>query len=324
MRGGARRLLLGLALTLVAGPSWADRAEEPTAEATTPRDFWLELIDRHGPRARRLAQLAERALAATTSLHQADADPFGSQQARLGREALELARAGAALRPRDPELLLMVARAAARQAPAEAEAALTTYFAVTGAGTNADPGATIRTGEPVAAAFELRGMLAVRTGRVDAGIADLQRGDGGLPGATIALASALAQRGQLDQAIALLAAPRRVVGPYSADAVRAALALAVAYDRDEQIGAAFAVLAELERTLGSNLLSMAQGAIDEAWFVQPGERAYYLALLYEVTGFLPEARAMWLHYAAGERAAFTRRAQAHVDAIDRLRRRGQP
>src|SRR5207237_953504 len=78
-----------------------------------------------------------------------------------------------------------------------------------------------------------------------------------------------------------------------------ALALAVAYDRDEQLSSAFQTLDHMQSALTSSYAAQLQQSIGTLQFVPAIDQRYWQALFYESAGFLAEARAEWLNYAAG-------------------------
>ncbi|MCG8418501.1 MAG: hypothetical protein MJE77_11215 [Proteobacteria bacterium] len=97
-------------------------------------------------------------------------------------------------------------------------------------------------------------------------------------------------------------------------------ALAVAYDKDEQVTRAYEIL---DRKLGAMaedlIFSTVAERLLEQTFAPAVERHYYFALLYESRGLFPEARHEWHTYVrSGERARFRKRAQKHIRAIDDL------
>jgi hypothetical protein len=94
-------------------------------------------------------------------------------------------------------------------------------------------------------------------------------------------------------------------------------ALAVAYDRDEQITRAFEQLDRLQNSLQTSYISSMQSYIDQMDPAPSAEVHYYRGLLYESGGYFDEARAEWVLYADSE-ARYRDRALAHVAAIDKI------
>jgi tetratricopeptide (TPR) repeat protein len=97
-------------------------------------------------------------------------------------------------------------------------------------------------------------------------------------------------------------------------------ALAVAYDRDEQITRA---LETLEGMRAMSTPPFADVLIQQenrrpVVFVPPWERHYYAALQYELLGFLPEARSEWQAYIRCDEAPYRERARQHLALVDRL------
>jgi tetratricopeptide (TPR) repeat protein len=97
-------------------------------------------------------------------------------------------------------------------------------------------------------------------------------------------------------------------------------ALAVAYDRDEQITRA---LETLERMRAMNTppfsdVLLQQESRRAVVFVPPWERHYYAALQYELIGYLPEARSEWQAYVRCDGAPYRERARQHLALVDKL------
>lgn len=105
--------------------------------------------------------------------------------------------------------------------------------------------------------------------------------------------------------------------------------LAVAYDRDGQVSKAHDVLEGiLKQHPNGPMQSLQRRARDLTPHLQvatPLDQHYINALMFEVSGHLPEARAEWLLYAAGGPDAHYRaRALAHAAAVGLLIQRGAP
>ncbi len=97
-------------------------------------------------------------------------------------------------------------------------------------------------------------------------------------------------------------------------------ALAVAYDRDEQITRALETL-ESMRAMSTPPFAdvlLQQENRRPVVFVPPWERHYYAALQYELLGFLPEARSEWQAYIRCDEAPYRERARQHLVLVDRL------
>lgn len=139
--------------------------------------------------------------------------------------------------------------------------------------------------------------------------------------AVLTLALVLMHQDRLADAIDLLRARLSTPLRYSyGESIMLQFALAVAYDRDEQITRAHETL-EHVKTLGDDSLGAAlvDSASQPLQFWPAIDRHYFAALQYEAMGHLAEARHEWRAYAAAEGARYRDRALAHVAAIDRLR-----
>lgn len=135
--------------------------------------------------------------------------------------------------------------------------------------------------------------------------------------AIVHLANLYMDQGRVTAATELLR--RHTVGEPSPEPLLV-FALAVAYDKDEQLSLAYETLAALQiqgqRDVTIRLLRSLE---DLSWFVPAEDRAYFLALLYEVSGYLAEAREEWHNYTrSGELARYARRARTHMEAIEGL------
>jgi tetratricopeptide (TPR) repeat protein len=169
------------------------------------------------------------------------------------------------------------------------------------------------------------GMIYLRLGQLDAAVRWLRHAQGPIAVAdnaiaVVNLATALAARGQMPDAIDVLGNALPAQTNYFTDPVTlVSFALAVHYDRDEQRGAAFEVLDKMQATLQQELGPFAQRALGVMRFAQPEDQYYYQALLYETLGSYTEARAEWALYAAINDAPWRRRALEHIKAIDAQR-----
>jgi tetratricopeptide (TPR) repeat protein len=96
-------------------------------------------------------------------------------------------------------------------------------------------------------------------------------------------------------------------------------ALAVAYDRDEQITRAHETLESLRSMNTTPFIDvLLQERGRPVLFVPPWERHYYAALQYELLGYLPEARSEWQAYIRCDDAPYRERARQHLVMVDRL------
>ncbi len=141
------------------------------------------------------------------------------------------------------------------------------------------------------------------------------------PAVAVHLATALAARGQMSDAIDVLSntLPPAASTYYKDEVTMVSFALAVHYDRDEQRGAAFEILDRMQAALQQELGQLVQRSLAEIRFAPPEDEYYYQALLYEALGAYTEARAEWSLYAAVPDATWRHRALEHVHALDALR-----
>jgi tetratricopeptide (TPR) repeat protein len=97
-------------------------------------------------------------------------------------------------------------------------------------------------------------------------------------------------------------------------------ALAVAYDRDEQITRALETLEGMRAMSSPAFIDVLvqQENRRPVVFVPPWERHYYAALQYELLGYLPEARSEWQAYIQVEEAPYRDRARQHLALVERL------
>ena len=138
--------------------------------------------------------------------------------------------------------------------------------------------------------------------------------------ATLLLSSIYMNTGRLPEAIDLLRSANPAPSyTWGADYLTP-FALAVAYDRDEQITRAHDVL---ER-LASNQEALSHALMDQSSppdrnpLIPTIETHYFRGLQYEALGFLPEARVEWVAYARTPGAPYRARALQHVADIDRM------
>ncbi len=140
---------------------------------------------------------------------------------------------------------------------------------------------------------------------------------------SIALATALAMRGQMADALDALQAWNQGANMYQQGwdqpQLAAGFALAVFYDRDDQRGAAFDVLDHMQSALQTGYGQQVQAALLVLRFEPAEDEAYFNALLYESQGDYSEARAAWSTYAASG-GQYRGRALEHITAIDAERK----
>jgi tetratricopeptide (TPR) repeat protein len=179
------------------------------------------------------------------------------------------------------------------------------------------------------------GRLYAREGKWDEATAQLRlalgsdRSDSLQTAVLFTLAEVYMQSGHMEDAIDLL--QHAVTNPHLSlwsNNQTLAFALAVAYDRDEQVTMANETLGRI--VAGNQVQNLLQVLIDPASgrlvFTPAYDRHYFDALQYEAMGNLVEARSEWRAYAAfGELAPFRGRALEHVHDIDRIlaRKRGK-
>jgi tetratricopeptide (TPR) repeat protein len=310
-RGGVPRcillVVLRAALIVTALSSTVAAAAPPAHE-----EIWREIVDPHG------AEVATILVRVHDDFRLADEppdlDPGGTERARFYRDALGMLHYARKLAPENINVLQAVAHAAERLGNTrEALEALETALRVSGLD-DAAPGVVA----PL-------GALYLRLGRIDDAIRVLRAArpsltaDAEATSALVYLASALSARGDLPEAIDVLvnALPS---SPYARmDLPMLSLALAVAYDRDEQPSAAFDVLERMQTRLSSQLGPTLQNDLAATELAPIEDQHYYAGLLYEVVGSYVDARAEWVLYAAMN-GRYRARALQHVSEIDAHRR----
>jgi tetratricopeptide (TPR) repeat protein len=306
-----RRVLtiaLMLGPTLCAGPAEARPMRSALHEDPAASVLWREVIEPHGAE---VAALLARARAARTR----PAESADATAERRMRHAYGLLRRAHELSPDNTDVLSLLGDTAdelgkTRQALEALEGC-------------------VRLQGPEHAAPEVTdrlGTIYLRLGKLDDAVRWLRYAIDPVGGAnsapvTVHLATALAARGQMPDAIDVLtnALPAQS-GAYYTDAITlVSFALAVHYDRDEQRGAAFEILDRMQAALQQELGQFVQRSFAELRFAPPEDEYYYQALLYEAIGAYAEARAEWILYAAVPDALWRHRALEHVRALDALR-----
>lgn len=141
--------------------------------------------------------------------------------------------------------------------------------------------------------------------------------------ALVLLASVYMNGGRLAEAIDLLASSAS--GPqagYYPVSLLPAFALAVAYDRDEQVTRAHETIARMVN--GSQRPDALYYVLQDEYVRNPlvpaHERHYFAALQHELLGNLPEARTEWLAYARAPGAPYAARARQHLIDVERMMR----
>jgi Tetratricopeptide repeat len=283
----------------------------PVARADQ-RDTWAEIVDPHGDEIRQILEKTNQAWAQALNYANYDGDPTGELRIKLMDDAFGMLRYARRLAPHNPDVLLALGRVADDGGRAGAAIdALDAYLR--------------ESPQPLPEAHQRLGKLHLRLRHYDLAIRHLRQGLAG-GGATVAtiiyLASALTAAGRGDDATQLLADAVQAQGGqyWNVEVDTLALALAVAYDRDEQLSSAFQTLDHMQSSLNGSYPAQLQQSIGSIQFVPAIDQRYWQALFYESAGFLAEARAEWLNYAAGGAdARWKDRALAHVAGIDKLR-----
>jgi tetratricopeptide (TPR) repeat protein len=299
-----------VALPLVAGHAEAKphRAHAPP-EDPDAGDFWRDVIEPHGEVVTAIVTRARSALGKLRD-EAADDEAIDQRVAYLSN-VYGMLRYAHKLAPENPEVLsLFGATADELGKTRQALEALLSCARLQGPD---------RAGAEVTGRL---GMIYLRLGKLDDAIWWLRYAQGpisvaGNAIAAVHLATALATRGQMPDAIDLLANALPAQTSYFTDPITlVSFALAVHYDRDEQRGAAFEVLDRMAVTLQQELGPFTQRALAAMRFAPPEDQYYYRALLYEALGSYTEARAEWMLYASVTDAPWRRRAIDHVRAID--------
>ncbi|HTJ46771.1 MAG TPA: hypothetical protein VL463_31930, partial [Kofleriaceae bacterium] len=241
-----------------------------------------------------------------------DGDPTGEIRTKLLDDAYGMLRYARKLSPHNGDVLFLLGKVADDSGRATAAIeALEAYVK--------------ESATPQPEAHQRLGRLYLRMHQTDPAIRHLRQG---LVGAgqtavtTVYLATALTAAGRGDDATQLLAdALDDQHGQYwNVEATILGLALAVAYDREEQLSSAFQTIDHMQSALTSSYAPQLQQSIASIQFVPAIDQRYWQALFYESNGFYAEARAEWLNYAAGGAdAKWKDRALAHVAAIDKIR-----
>lgn len=300
-----------VALSMMAGHA------EARPERSTPHDdpgastLWREADEPHSAE---VEALLSRARSAMSKLGESDGRT-PDRRLRHASEAYGVLRHARKLSPDNPEVLSLLGLVAdelgkTRQAIDALEAC-------------------VRVRGPERAGAEVTGRLGtiyLRLGQLDDAVRWLRYAQGPItvgdgPAALVHLATALAARGEMSDAIDVLAGalPRQAGGYFTDPVTLVSFALAVHYDRDEQRGAAFEILDRMQAALQQELGSSVQRALAGLRFAPPEDEYYYQALLYEALGAFTEARAEWALYAAVPDAPWRLRALEHVRALDALR-----
>lgn len=310
-------------MLVLARGATAEVIDMPSTPAVDPDrgNFWRDMLWPHKDEVDSIVGKARLAIQNADMGLYADYDPTGVERLRFYRETYGPLRHARTLAPENLEVLRLLGQVADEHGRTrEAIDALQAAIALVG---------------PEKAGPEVTGRLGIiylRLGKLDDAIRHLRAAQGpvvsGQPMTAhvlVHLANALAMRGQMSEAIDVLANNvQQNVQYYPNELALVTFALAVQYDRDEQRGAAFDVLDRMQSTLQGQLGSMGTYALASMRFAPAADRHYYYGLLYEASGNLTEARTEFALYAASGDLPYRRRALEHVAAIDNLRRNPPP
>ena len=311
------RRLAVVALLLAAAPAYAKPRPPPQAPAAEKTDFWRDIVEPHGEEVRRILMLARQYLQQGDMALYGDYDPTGKQRLSYYRTAYGMLRYAHRRSPENLEVMQLLGQTADELGKTqEALEAFESAVKLVGAD---------KAGLEITARL---GAIYLRLGRTDEAIRILRIAQGpiqlGKPisaAALVHLSNALAARGDMGEAIDVLATAVPANLPYYANEYAlASFALAVLYDRDEQRGAAFDVIDHMQTQLTSSLGTTVQNALGAMRFAPAEDQHYYQGLLYEVLGNYTEARAEWALYAASGDMPFRARALEHIAAIDAQQR----
>lgn len=308
------RAALLLAFAGLAGHAPAAAAPGPDPDARDHGDFWAEVVSpNHDELLGIKAQLRD-----ALSIAAGDWNP--DHRAALLREATRLARHARTLDPDDAELVFYLGALADDAGSAVLAQRMLTQFT---AGATRGPlrgeallrlgRLALRQGSPAHAIGPLRQAVAERADRRVTTIA------------TVHLADALDAAGRTSAAIDLLS--QRVAaatGNWDNEEALLVLALAVLYDRDEQISQAFELITRAQRALDGAYAERLEAGLALAPPVPAAELHYHRAFLYETAGFVHEARAEWAAYVRIGTGRSVARARAHLAALDDQLRARRP
>jgi tetratricopeptide repeat protein len=306
-----------LGLSLLASRAEARPHPHAPAEAPNPGDFWREVLEPHGEVVTAILARVRTMLGKVREGSDED-DAIVDRRMRRVRDAYGMLRYARKLSPENTDVLGLLG--------ATADELGKTHQALEALE------ACVRLHGPEHAGAEVTGrlgMIHLRLGKLDDAIRWLRYAQEPISTAdsataTVSLATALAARGEMSDAIDLLAnALPEQIDDFTDPVMLVSFALAVHYDRDEQRGAAFEVLDKMTAKLPQELGPLAQHALTAMRFPPPEDQYYYLALLYEALGDYTEARAEWALYASVTDAPWRRRALEHIKAID-AQRSAQP
>jgi tetratricopeptide (TPR) repeat protein len=299
------RWLCIVALWLAYGRADA-RPGTPAREDTS--DFWRDIIEPHSAA---VTAIVAKARTALEKASESDGDGVEQRTRSLG-EAYGMLRHARKLSPENVEVLTLLGLAADELGKTrQALDALDACVQLAGDRTSGEVAGRL-------------GMIYLRLGKLDDAVRWLRTAQGPIASsdhavAAVQLATALAARGEMPDAIDVLANALPAQSNYFTEPVAlVSFALAVHYDRDEQRSAAFDVLDRMQAALQQELGPLAQRALAGMRFAPAEDQYYYQALLYETLGHYTEARAEWALYASLADAPWRGRALDHLQAIDHL------
>jgi tetratricopeptide (TPR) repeat protein len=316
-------MLVSSLVPLVGRDASAEVIDMPPTQAPDPDrgNFWRDMLWPHKDEVEQILVKVRIAVMNADMGISGDYDPTGLERMRFYREIYGPLRYARRLAPQNIEVLRLLGLVADEQGKTrEAIEALQAAIALVG---------------PDKAGPEITGRLGIinlRLGKVDDAIRYLRAAQGPVvPSQPITahvlvhLSTALAMRGQMSEAIDVLANNVQANAQYYPNELAlVTFALAVQYDRDEQRGAAFDILDKMQNTLQGQLAQTASYGLATMRFVPAADRHYYYGLLYEASGNLSEARAEFALYAAAGDQPYRRRALEHVTSIDALRANPPP
>lgn len=310
-------MLVALAVT-GRHPARAEVIDPPPPPVDPDRgNFWRDLLTPHKDEVDLILTRARQALSTADMALYSDYDPTGLERTRFYKEVYGMLKYARRLAPDNLDVLRLLGQTADEHGKTR-EAIEALQAAIDRAGPD-------KVGADVTGRL---GIIYLRLGKLDDAIRYLRAAEGPLLAGQpitahvlVHLATALAARGQMGEAIDVLAnAIPAQVPYYSNELVVVSFALAVQYDRDEQRGAAFEILDRMQTILQGQLATMVQMQLGGIRFAPAEDRHYYNGLLYEAAGHYAEARAEWALYAANPDAPYRRRALDHITALDELRR----
>jgi hypothetical protein len=287
---------------------------EPPPPAPPKDDFWREVVAPHGDEIASIVQKANQAMGSALQCVQQDCDATGELRTKMLDDVYGMLRYARKLDPRQTEVLALLGWVA--EESGRAGAAVEAYQAYLA---EQDPDATI----PGDVHVRL-GRAYLRLGRTEDAIRHFRSGlsqgaaYGLIAAAPAYLGMTLMNEGRIGDAIDELVSNVNQQNMWGWEGLQSLMTLVVAYDRDEQISAAFQLLDSMGNQLSTSFWQYLQPAMTAMTFVPAYDQHYYLGLLYESQGYLGEARTEWLLYAQAQDAPYRGRALDHVAAIDQL------